>query len=42
MGFLRDAKDAVEDVRASVSLGVVLSVAALIVAAVALITAARR
>lgn len=42
MGFLRDAKDAVEDARSTLSVGVVLSVAALIVATVALITAARR
>lgn len=40
--FLRRADKAVQDTRESVSTGVVLSVAALIVAAVALVVAVRR
>lgn len=40
--FLRRADQAVQDTKASVSTGVVLSVAALIVAAVALVVAVRR
>jgi hypothetical protein len=40
--FLRRADQAVQDTKESVSTGVILSVAALIVAAVALVVAVRR
>lgn len=40
--FLRRAEAAVEDTKEAVSTGVILSVAALIVAAVALVVAVRR